>query len=173
MDSPAVIWVLRLIHVLSGVFWVGSVVFLGNFILPTARALGPAAGPFLNHLIQVRKLPRAQLGAAIATLLSGLGLYWRASVEFSREWMGSGPGMVFGIGAALAIAAFVVGVTVNLPTSKRIAELGSAIQSKGGPPDAAQADLLQRLQKRMGAAVRIVMLLLVLATAAMAVARYA
>ena len=48
MDTYLV--VLRIVHILAGVFWVGAVVTTILFLQPTARDVGPAAGPFMAHL---------------------------------------------------------------------------------------------------------------------------
>lgn len=172
LSSVGVLWVLRIVHIGAGVFWVGSILFFARFIFPSALALGPAAGPFMDQLNRVRKVPQALLGAAVATILSGLFLYWRASLGFQWAWMRSPTGMVFGLGGLFALTAFFVGVLVNRPTAERLGQLGAAIQAKGGPPSPEQAAEMQRLQGRIGAALRAVALLLVLATAAMALARY-
>jgi len=172
MNSIGVLWFLRLFHIGAGVFWVGSILFMARFIFPTAVALGPAAGPFMDQLTRVRKLPSALLGAAIVNILTGIGLFWRASLGFEGAWMRSPTGKVFGVGALLAIAGFLVGVLVNLPTTKQLAALTAAVQSKGGPPSPDQTALMQRLQRRLGAGLRTIAALLFLATAAMALARY-
>lgn len=86
--------------------------------------------------------------------------------------MRSSTGMVFGTGGVLALTALVIGLTVNAPTAKRLGELMAAIQARGGPPSPEQAAAMRALQSRLGNALRAVTLLLVLATAAMAVARY-
>jgi uncharacterized membrane protein len=44
MNSPTAIALFRLVHIVAGVFWVGGVVFLTGFLLPTLRVVGPAAG---------------------------------------------------------------------------------------------------------------------------------
>jgi uncharacterized membrane protein len=172
LSSVGVIWLLRIIHIGAGVFWVGSMLFFARFIFPSAMALGPAAGPFMDQLNRVRKVPAALLGAAVATILSGLLLYWRASMGFQGAWMRSPTGIVFGLGGLFALTAFFVGVLVNRPTALRLGELGAAIHAKGGPPSPDQAAEMQRLQARLGVALRAVATLLVLATLAMALARY-
>ena len=48
MDTYLV--VLRIVHILAGVFWVGAVFTTILFLQPTARDVGPAAGPFMAHL---------------------------------------------------------------------------------------------------------------------------
>jgi uncharacterized membrane protein len=163
---------LRVIHILAGVFWVGGLLFVARFLLPTTLALGPAAGPVMDHLNRVRRLPQSLLGAGIVTVLSGLALYWRDAVASGAGWMASATGMVFGAGAVFAILAILIGVTVNMPTARRLGELMASIQASGSPPSAEQQGILQALQARLANAVRSVAALLVLATAAMALARY-
>ena len=172
MNSTAVILLLRLFHIGTGVFWVGGLLVFARFLFPTALALGPAAGPVMDHMTRVLKLPNSLIGAAVVNILSGLLLFWRDSAGSQGAWMSSGTGMTFGTGGVLAIIAFGIGVSVNAPTAKQLGALGAAIQAKGGPPTPDQAAEMQRLQKRLGAALRAVSLLLVLATAAMALARY-
>src|SRR5215203_1645829 len=163
---------LRLIHILAGAFWAGTAIFTVAFLIPTIRALGPAGGPVMQHITQVRKLPLYFLGAGILTLISGIGLYSRASAGFSNAWMRSGQGTTFGIGAVLAIAAMVIGMLVTSPTAKRVAALGATIAGAGRPPSPEQQAEMQRLQARMGKTSLVTTMLLVGATAAMAVARY-
>jgi uncharacterized membrane protein len=173
MFSLGILWLFRLVHILAGVFWVGGILMFGRFLFPAAQALGPAAGPVMDHLNRVRKLPQALMGAAFANVLSGLGLYWNLTMGFQPEMMGTPPVMVFGFGGIMAISAVVLGLSVNAPTAKRMGALMAAVQAQGGPPKPEQAAELQRLQGRLGWALKVVMVLLVLTTAAMALARYA
>jgi uncharacterized membrane protein len=172
MSSPGVVLLLRLIHILAGVFWVGGFLIFARFVFPAARALGPAAGPFMDQVVRVRKLPVALILSGVLTVLSGLGLYWRDSAGFRPEWMASPTGTVFGIGGLLAIVALTIGITVNAPIAKRLSVLAGQVQAKGGPPTPEQAAEMQRLQKRLGGVLPLVTVLLVLATVAMALARY-
>ena len=172
MLSPGAVLVLRILHILPAVFWVGGVLMFARFIFPAARAVGPAAGPLMDQLIRVRKLSQALLGAGVFASLSGLALYWHDSAGFQGPWMGSVTGMTFGTGGLLAIVALVIGMTVNSPTAKRLGALTASIQAQGAPPSPEQSAQMQRLQGRLGAAIQIVTVLLVLATAAMATARY-
>ena len=173
MMSPALLYALRFTHIVVGVFWVGTIFFVAFYLLPTMRAVGPAAGPVMQELTQVRKLPTALLVAGILTVLSGLTLYWNASAGFrSKEWLASGTGMTFGLGAVLAIVVLVIGSAVNSPTAKRIGALGASIRAAGAPPTPEQAAQMQALQNRLYNAQRLTAVLLLLATAAMSVARY-
>ncbi|HEV2642235.1 MAG TPA: hypothetical protein VGT98_05995 [Candidatus Elarobacter sp.] len=106
------------------------------------------------------------------TILSGLTLYWRVSDGFqSTAWLASGTAKVLGAGGLLAIVASVAGMVVSSPTAKRMAGLSAAVRAAGGPPSAEQLAEIQRLQNRLFTVSRIAAALLVLATAAMAIAR--
>jgi uncharacterized membrane protein len=172
MLPTGVVILLRILHIQSGVFWVGGVMFFARFLFPAARAIGPAAGPLMDQLTRVRKLPGALVGAGVGNALTGLLLFWHDSAGFQGAWMSSKTGMTFGTGGLLALIALGIGMTVNAPTARAMGELAASIQARGGPPAPEQAAEMQRLQNRLGTALAAVMVLLILATLAMATARY-
>lgn len=165
------IYALRLIHILSGAFWYGTVIFAARFLMPALRGAGPAAGPVMKQLDE-RRMSMAIMGAGIVNLGSGIWLMFLVSGGAMGEWMRSGPGRTFGIGGALAILAFILGVTMNPPAAKRMAAIAAAAAKRGGPPSPEEAAELARLQKRLGLGTVIAATLLTMAIAAMAVARY-
>src|SRR3954466_12244525 len=116
---------LRGVHILSGVFWVGAVLFIAGFLSPSIRAAGPAGAGVMQQLIGVRRLPLWLMSGTILTILSGIGLYWFDSAGFRSDWLGSGPGRVFGLGGVLAIVAAALGMAVNSPTARRLGELAT------------------------------------------------
>lgn len=172
MQSLATVHLLRVVHVLVGAFWVGSILFMVAFLAPSVRAAGPAGGAVMHQLAEARRLPRWLLTAAILTIVSGIGLYWVDSAGFRSAWLRSGPGRVFGLGGALAILAAILAVVVNFPTQHRLTALAARVQGSGRPPAPEDAAEMQRLQARLGRTTMAVAGLLVLATLAMAVARY-
>jgi hypothetical protein len=123
----------------------------------------------MAQLSQVRRMPLYLMGATILTILSGIGLYWRDSA--GGAWTRSGPGFVFGLGGVLGIVGAGIGMAVNSPRESGGA-LGAAAQARGGPPSPDELAEMQRLQARLAGSSRWVAVLLLLATAAMAVARY-
>jgi uncharacterized membrane protein len=163
--------VLRILHVAVGAMWVGAVVFIAAFLLPGVRAAGPAGGAVMQRLIQAR-LSLWLMAAALLTVLSGFTLYWHDSAGFQSAWLGSGPGRVFGLGGVLALAAVIVGMAVNSPAARRLGELGGRVQAAGRAPTAEEGAAIQGLQARLARGATAVAVLLVLATVAMAVARY-
>lgn len=173
MPSPVTVYLFRIVHVVVGVVWVGGAVFIAAFLVPSVRAAGPAGGAVMQQVAQVRRLPLWLMAAMLLTVLSGLGLYWIDSAGFrSSAWLGSGPGRVFGLGGAFAVAAGVLGMVVNAPTARRLGAIIARVQATGRPPVPEAAAAIQRLQARLGRAATVAAILLLLATLAMAVARY-
>ena len=118
--------VLRIPHIVAGVFWVGAVLFLIVFVAPTAREVGPAAGPFIAHLVGRRRATDAILTAAAITIVAGALMYWRVSGGLDGDWLASETGIALTIGALSGIAAFVIGLTVVRPTGNATLALGRA-----------------------------------------------
>jgi putative copper export protein len=170
MDTYMV--VLRIVHILAGVFWVGAVLFLIGFVAPTARELGPPAGPFLAHLAGKKRVTEVILAAAGLTVLAGLLMYWRVSGGLDSDWIGSTYGLTLTIGAICGIVAFVIGLTVVRPTNNATLALAREITDAGGPPSPEQAARMQALQARGKTTGLILLPLLLVAVAAMASAQY-
>lgn len=170
--SPGVIAILRVFHILGGVFWVGVAVFMAAFLLPSLRAVGPAGGPLMTHLAQVRRLPLWMMVAMSVTLIAGFLLYWADARAGGPAWLGSGPGRTFGLGGVLALAGGIVGMAVSAPAGRRLGTLGASLAAAGRPPTPDEVATMQALQRRLATAGVVVAVLVCLATLAMAVARY-
>lgn len=161
----------RVIHVLAGVFWVGAMVFVSGFLIPSLAEVGPDAGKVMAAL-ERRKFMVIMPVIGTFTILSGLWLYWRASSGFQMNYMKSGPGHAYAFGAIFAIAAFVIGMTVTRPAMMKATALG---QSAATLPESERPAIMaqaQALRKRGATGGNIVALLLLLAALMMAVGRY-
>jgi len=169
--SNTVMITLRVVHIVGGAFWVGALVFVARFLMPSLRAIGPQGAPIMDQLVRVRRLPIAMMGAAIMTILSGVILMWQASGGFQPAWMATGPGRFFSMGGGLAILAAILGMAINTPAARRIGVITAAIQARGGAPSSEESTQLQKLQARVGVTAVVVAVLVVLATAFMASAR--
>ena len=164
--------VLRLIHIISGVFWGGAAMSVAWFIFPAQRTIGPPGMLFMRELMMTRRFRSYVIGAAVLTILSGLTMYIRLSMLTHGEWAKSRTGMVLGVGAVAAIIAAGVGTGVTGKIGKKMMALGGQIQASGGPPSDAQKAEMDALQGRMQGAFRIVAILLLIAIVTMASARY-
>lgn len=172
MGSQLTVLILRLIHITGGVFLGGAVITLARFILPSAAALGPAGGDVMREIAQVRKLPIAINVAALFTILSGIGLYWRMESLSNHAFSHSAPGITFGLGGLIALFAAIVGNVVSRPTGQRMVTLGAQISAQGTPPTPAQQAELGQLREKLRKATSAIAVMLVLTTMLMAVARY-
>ena len=161
--------VLRLIHIICGVFWVGGDLVYFGFIEPVARKLGPESAKLMEFLMVRRKLPVALSWTSRLTVLSGALLFLRNSDMFRSGWTASSVGIGFGFGAVLGIAAMSLGEFVLDPTAKRMGLVGASIQ---GVPTSEQTAELNMLGTRMTKVGLIETVLSVGALAVMATARY-
>ncbi len=163
--------VLRLVHILTAIVWVGFALFLPLYLAPAIEEAGPEAGKVMGAL-QRRGLMTLLPLVALASLLSGLWLYWHVSGGFSRSYLLSGPGHVYAMSGLLAIAAYLLGILVTRPAMMRVT---GAMQSLGTASPQERERLLAAVQRdraRGTTAGRIGAVLLILAAAGMAVARY-
>src|SRR5688572_30157219 len=131
--------VLRFIHIVGGVFWVGAVFLMVGFIFPTVRETGPAGGRFMQELMQRRRLSVFMNAAAGLTMLSGFILMGRIVAATNGAWMETRTGMTFGIGALATILAAIIGGAIVGRGGKKLAKLGATVQASGGAPSAEQA----------------------------------
>ncbi len=172
MSDTTITLLLRLIHILAGVFWVGTMFILAGFLLPTAGETGEAGGRFMQHLIQRRRLSTF-LGIAMGlTVLSGVTMYARLAAATHGAWAGSRPGIALGVGGLSAILAAAIGAIIGSSAGRRMAAIGQSASQAGRPPSAEQQAEIQRLQGRMRFAARTAAGLLAIAVGAMAIARY-
>src|SRR5262245_6693153 len=106
--------ILRLIHIVFGVFWVGSVLFMTAVLMPSMRASGPAGVTVMKELGR-RKLPQVMMASAILTVGAGIWLMIILASGDPGLWMRSGTGRAFSMGGGLAILALIVGMAINAP----------------------------------------------------------
>ena len=160
--------VLRLIHIVAGVFWVGGSVITTLFISPAAAATGEAGHQFIVRLVRNLSFSQRFAAAAGVTVLAGGALYWIDSHGLSSAWMFTAPGWGFALGALFAMVGFALGIRVGRITR----QLAATISSIQGRPTEGQILELDRAQ-RQAFRLRIVQdTLLIIALACMGTARY-
>jgi hypothetical protein len=167
----AVIIVLRLVHIVGGVFWAGSTFFTEGFMAPMIALSGPEGGRFMERLMTQTRFGVAISLAAILTQLSGLILYWRDS-QLSDGWAGSGPGIGFAIGGLAGLLTLIPVFAMLRPAGDRMLELGRQLQAAGGPPSPELLAEMEVQQQRRTMGGRISALLLIISVIFMAIAPY-
>ena len=163
---------LRLIHIVSAIFWAGSVMYLAFFIVPAVKAMGPDGGKFMQQLSRTNKLPLVMTIAGTLTVVGGILLIERLSGGFEMTWFGTPHGIIISIGGTLAIVAYVIGLAVNKPAVDKMAAIGAAASATGSPPTPEQMQELQRLRGKLFRGVNMMAYLVLGAAIAMSVVRY-
>jgi uncharacterized membrane protein len=173
----ATLWfmvVFRLLHIVAGALWVGSAFLFAGFIGPSAAEVGPSAGPLLSVAVKKRKVSKVITWLGITTVVAGWIMWLRAMNDFGSlgDWLGSSFGVVLTIGGVLATAALVFGFFGVGRNVERLVDLGDDVRESGGPPTPEQQARMGHLSTEIRKHGQIDLVLLVLAVAAMATARY-
>lgn len=161
----------RIIHVLGGVIWVGSMFFMSVFLVPSMTEAGPEAGKVMAALNRRKWMIIIPI-IALLTMLSGIWLLWRVSSGFNPAYMHSGPGRTYQLGGGLAILGFVVGLTMTRPAMVKVGKLTAEIANAA--PDRREAIMaeIQRARARGALGSKIIGFLLIAAATLMALGRY-
>lgn len=159
---------LRLLHILGGVFWVGGALAMNFFVGSTIRATGDAGKQFAGHLMGRTRFSQYMSVSGMLSIIAGFILYGIDSSWFTSAWQSSGPGIGFGIGALFAIIGMVTGI-MNGGNNRKMGSLGAQIQGK---PTSEQAAQLAAIQKQQSWVVPVNTYSLLLSLAFMAIARY-
>jgi uncharacterized membrane protein len=161
------IWLLRIIHIVGGVFWVGGTLTMTFFIGPTIGATGESGQKFVQHLMNNLKFSNRMSAAAGLTVLAGFILYG-LDARAGAAWQRSSFAIGLSIGAGFAIIGFIFGILIGR-TTKAMAQLGAQFQGK---PTNEQMTRMQAIQKQQATYSNISAVALILAVIFMAIARY-
>jgi hypothetical protein len=162
---------LRLIHIVGGIIWVGFGIFLPSFLAPVLAGLGADGGKVMAGL-QRRGLMTMLPLIALATILSGAGLFWWVSEGRLADFIARPMGLALATGALFAVVAFFLGVLIARPSVVRI---GATLQRQASATPEEREEIqatVAQLQRRVVSVGRWTTTLLLLAAGAMAVARY-
>lgn len=164
--------VLRLIHILGGIFWVGGLMYTSFFLVPVVRSSPSIAGQVMAGL-QKRRLFIILPIVALLTIASGTRLMMIVSAGFSDTYLETTAGRTYSIGGVAAIIAFLLSLLVSRPAFVHVgrlsASLATTLDEAGRQRISAE---IQRLNQRAAVANGIVVALLMLTAAGMATARY-
>jgi uncharacterized membrane protein len=164
--------VLRLVHIVSGVFWIGGGLYTFFFLGP-ALASTPAVMGQVMTALQKRRVFTAQQIAAGLVILSGIRLLMIDSAGFSGSYFATGTGKTFGIAGVFAVIAAIFNFGVARPTMERAVRVGAALASAADAGEKARlTQELDRLRKRGAMAGMLAVTFGILAASGMAVARY-
>ncbi len=164
--------VLRLVHILGGIFWLGSGLFTTFFLIPALGRVGPAAAGSVMGALQQRRLFTILPVVAVLTMISGVRLFQIVSGGFTPAYIDSRPGQTFLWSGVAAFAAFLLSLGVARPAMVRAGGLATTMAALPDEQRARRGEEIERLRRRSGIASSVAMGFLIAAAAGMAVARY-
>jgi uncharacterized membrane protein len=163
---------LRMLHVLAGVYWAGGILLFATFVAPAIREAGPEGGKVMQALLRRRYLD-VMPAVSVVTILSGVWLLWQVSAGFEPTWFAAPAAHTLLLGMVTSLIAFGVGMFGIRPTVRRIApRMQAAMQQPEGPAREAALAEVRAMQGRVQGMGTTVGVLLVVAVLTMAIWRY-
>ncbi len=166
------LFILRLLHIVSGVFWAGGLFSLAMFIMPSINSSMPEGGKVMQRMIGAYHFPIYMTIGGSLTVLSGILMYTNLSKGFSMDWIGSAHGLCLTIGGLSAIIGFILGILVNKPKADRMGVIGKQIMQAGGKPTEIQMAEMTALRMTITSMTTYIAVLVLIAVIGMAVAKY-
>jgi hypothetical protein len=165
--------VLRLFHIVGGALWFGSAFLFAGFIGPAAAETAPASGALMSAVVKKRRVAEVIKWLAITTVVAGWAIWLKFALSAGVDvWITSTYGLVLTIGGVLATAAAYFGITGIGNNVEKLVTLGDQVAASGGPPTPEQGAQMAHLGAEIKKHGQIDLVLLFLAVAAMATARY-
>ncbi len=161
--------VLRIVHIVFGIYIAGSYLFLVPILEPRLKRLGPAIqSPVMRALMPIL----TPINAISFIIIIGTGLAMTLIMRsgalntlFVTTW---GWAMIIGLVATLA--AGVVGFGFLMTTGFRMDKLGRSIEGRAPTPN--EGKILHQLSARIETLSRVNLVLIVIALASMIASRY-
>ena len=126
--------ILRIIHIFSGVFWIGVAMFNIGFLQPTVQATGAEGQKVMQHLSGKTRFLIFSYLAATLNMLSGMWMFWNLS-RFNWDFAtASGYGIFLSIGGTFGVLAWIIVIFVIRNIFNQLGAIGNQIHTQEGPP---------------------------------------
>lgn len=174
LSVDPVMIVLRFFHIVAGAAWFGASFLFTGFVGPSAAETAPSSGQLMSVVVKRRRVAKVLAGLAITTVIAGWLMWLRNAFASPSmgDWVFSSFGLVLTIGGVAATAAAYFGITGIGNNVERLVDLGDEVAASGGPPTPEQGARMAHLGAEIAKHGRIDIVLLFIAVAAMATARY-
>lgn len=161
---------LRVVHILAGIFWLGAGLMTSIFLVPALTSAGPAGGAVMQAL-RTRGLMTWMPIAAGLTMLSGIRLFWIASGGAFGAFAATSVGRTFALAGAASVVGFLIAMFVGRPAQQAAMQLQRSAAEQPDKRESIEQRIAQ-LRKRGSLASLTGLLLLVASATGMSVARY-
>lgn len=137
---------LRLVHILGGVLWLGAGTFMLTMIMPAVKDAGMAGKGFMMTVVSRGGFGKFYGPVAIVTVLAGITLYVHGG--YQKAPFDTTASTMLTIGMGLAIIALLDGLAVILPTEMKLKKLVAQVGAGGPTPE--QASRFEALGMKIG-----------------------
>ena len=163
---------LRLVHIVGAIFWVGSAMFTGFFLIPSLKETPATMGAVAQALAK-RGFMTAMPVVGLFVILSGGTMLWIQSGGHMHEYMMTASGHTFTMAGGIGILALLFGVVVTKPANMKAGAIGAQLQTVTDPAEKGRLQgEMAVAQKKAALFTMIVTILMILAAMGMAIARY-
>ena len=160
--------VLRLLHLIFGVIWVGAGFYYNFVLLPSLQRMDARTHRSVNKAVTQIMGPLLGI-SAIITIVSGGVMLVQLRHEPGHDLLASGWGLAMIVGTITSILGLVLVLAVEVPAGRKVDKLAA---SEGREPSEEERRELRRLTDRVVRVGRLATVLLFIALASMAIARY-
>lgn len=171
--AASAFWIIfRFIHVVSAILWVGSAFAVFVFVEPAAAALGAEGGRFMGYMVDKRKLPVVITSLSGLTVLGGVVLYLKVSSGLDPDGISQRSGHRVNDRRDRSPRRLRDGSRRDQADGRLDERARRGDPERWGPASAEQAAAMQRLSERFKALGKVDLVLILIAAATMATARY-
>lgn len=158
-----------LLHLIFATTWLGTDFYFNFVVTPKLRTLEPSL--LGNVSTSLRRVTTPLLAAsAILTIVTGVVMMAQLHAQHPGTFSSTRWGTSLLIGAVFSLLVLALAAAVDRPTSKKLGRLVESFE--GSAPTAEQTAEMSRLSERSILAGRVATVLLLVALATMAIARY-
>ncbi|MCX7737086.1 MAG: hypothetical protein N2319_10265 [Candidatus Kapabacteria bacterium] len=139
-------YIIKVLHILSAIFWMGGSIFISAFLLPAVKKSGPSSKELIHNLFNIYKLPLVLNIASSLTVILGLIQYWKTTAGYQQISFHFPGGIGLFHGIIFGLIAFIWGHAFQSPNSKKLSRLMAQVQDK---PSTEQFLQIQKIQKKV------------------------
>lgn len=160
---------LHLLHVLFATIWISGGFYYNFILLPNLQRIDPTTQRSLTRSLTRVMGPLLGLSALI-TIITGGVMMFQLLPEHGGNPFASGWGLAMIVGIVTTILSLVLVFAIELPAETRLDKLAASLE--GRSPSQEERGQLKQLASRVVFLGRLTTVLLLVALASMAVARY-
>ncbi len=158
---------LRILHIVVGVFWGGTVLFSSFILIPRLRGLGPNIEQ--SVLKSLEKIMPVFAVCGLITVGTGIAMALRMQGDIAAYFT-TGWGLVMFIAFIVMVISLIDAFVFMAPAESRLAKMSRGIE--GREPTAKEAQQLEQLSRRIATYDRIHAVMVLIALIIMPISRF-